>query len=165
MKSVRREFSSQKITEIKSTKKFDVVIIDDVFPYIDDVFSALGAIRQLCKNEGKLIMTSPPKITITNSLVGLFKTKNKKVKNWIPKQLLDTLLYLSDFWPRPLVDSCIIADAIEQKKSIKRSYSIIIPSYNEEGNIENCIQRIPDLHRDYEIIVVNDVGRDRTGID
>ncbi len=50
------------------------------------------------------------------------------------------------------------------KKSIKDKYSVsvIIPCYNEEGNIENCIKRVPKLGRKTEIIVVDDGSKDKT---
>lgn len=40
--------------------------------------------------------------------------------------------------------------------------SVIIPCYNEEDNIEECIKRIPELNQGYEIIVVDDGSTDRT---
>lgn len=39
---------------------------------------------------------------------------------------------------------------------------IIVPAYNEEGNIENVIQRIRDASSDYDIVVINDCSKDRT---
>ncbi|MCR4336927.1 MAG: bifunctional class I SAM-dependent methyltransferase/glycosyltransferase family 2 protein [Candidatus Omnitrophica bacterium] len=40
--------------------------------------------------------------------------------------------------------------------------SVIIPCYNEEGNIEKGIRRIPSMGKHTEIIVVNDGSKDRT---
>ncbi len=42
--------------------------------------------------------------------------------------------------------------------------SIILPAYNEEASIKDCIVSIKDitLYKDYEIIVVNDGSTDRT---
>ena len=43
------------------------------------------------------------------------------------------------------------------------SKSIIIPVYNEEGNIGNLIEKInPFLEKDDELIVVNDGSTDNT---
>ena len=39
---------------------------------------------------------------------------------------------------------------------------IIIPAYNEEATIGDVIQRITDLHPDYDIVVVNDGSIDNT---
>jgi glycosyltransferase involved in cell wall biosynthesis len=45
--------------------------------------------------------------------------------------------------------------------------SIILPAYNEEANISRAVRRalatIPDMARQYEVIVVNDGSRDKTG--
>jgi glycosyltransferase involved in cell wall biosynthesis len=92
----------------------------------------------------------------------LFGKSKTLQSNWIPTELFNTLLYLSNFWPRPSVNSSIIADAVEIKRRRKYSYSIIIPCYNEEGNIRDCIKRVPSLSRDIEIIVVNDGSNDNT---
>jgi len=47
------------------------------------------------------------------------------------------------------------------------SLSIVIPAYNEEANAAEAVRRVSraaqDLGMDYEIIVVNDGSRDRTG--
>ncbi len=39
---------------------------------------------------------------------------------------------------------------------------IIVPAYNEEGNIENVIQRIRGASSDYDIVVINDCSKDGT---
>ena len=46
----------------------------------------------------------------------------------------------------------------------KLSFSVIIPCYNEEGNIKNCIKRVPKLGTKTEIIVVDDGSIDKTTI-
>jgi glycosyltransferase involved in cell wall biosynthesis len=47
------------------------------------------------------------------------------------------------------------------------SLSIVIPAYNEEANIVGAVEEVSEvaqtLNRDYEIILVNDGSRDRTG--
>lgn len=43
-----------------------------------------------------------------------------------------------------------------------KSLGIIIPCYNEEGNIEECVARIPKMPWPTEIIVVNDGSKDNT---
>lgn len=40
--------------------------------------------------------------------------------------------------------------------------SIIIPCYNEEGNIQQCLRRIPPLEIESEYVVVNDGSNDNT---
>ena len=45
--------------------------------------------------------------------------------------------------------------------------SVVLPCYNEEGNVErvvnNCLKIIPKFAKDFEIIVVNDGSKDKTG--
>ena len=40
--------------------------------------------------------------------------------------------------------------------------SVVIPCFNEAGNIEECIRRIPSMGRKTEILVVDDGSRDET---
>ncbi|MBI1977110.1 MAG: glycosyltransferase family 2 protein [Candidatus Omnitrophica bacterium] len=40
--------------------------------------------------------------------------------------------------------------------------SIIIPCYNEEGNIQQCLRRIPELGIECEYVVVDDGSQDQT---
>ena len=40
--------------------------------------------------------------------------------------------------------------------------SVIIPCYNEEGNVEECVKRVPEFPWSYEILVVDDGSKDRT---
>ncbi|HLF26979.1 MAG TPA: glycosyltransferase family 2 protein [Anaerolineae bacterium] len=48
-----------------------------------------------------------------------------------------------------------------------QSLSIVIPAYNEEANVADAVRRVSSvaqqLDADYEILVVNDGSRDRTG--
>ena len=47
------------------------------------------------------------------------------------------------------------------------SLSIVLPAYNEEANVETAVEQVSDvaeqLGMDYEIILVNDGSKDRTG--
>lgn len=49
----------------------------------------------------------------------------------------------------------------------RQSISVVFPAYNEEGNIAKAVEQATNflghLFRDWEIIVVNDGSRDRTG--
>ncbi len=60
---------------------------------------------------------------------------------------------------------CWVQTLIAQKETLsitKISYSVIIPAYNEEKNIKECIDRIPKSDRDCEIIVIDDGSTDAT---
>lgn len=51
---------------------------------------------------------------------------------------------------------------------MKFGLSVVIPAYNEEGNISKCLTAVKEVLEktdwDWEIIVVNDGSKDRTGI-
>lgn len=55
----------------------------------------------------------------------------------------------------------------QAQRSIVRELSVVLPAFNEEANIERVVRACVDyLERsglDYELIVVNDGSRDRTG--
>lgn len=40
--------------------------------------------------------------------------------------------------------------------------TIIMPCYNEEGTVEQCVQRLRDIPLELEVIAVNDASKDRT---
>ncbi len=42
------------------------------------------------------------------------------------------------------------------------SCSVIIPCYNEEENVQNCIRRVPEMGKSTQIIVVDDGSEDKT---
>lgn len=45
----------------------------------------------------------------------------------------------------------------------EKSISVLVPAYNEELTIKNCIDAMAGLHYDnYEIIVINDGSKDAT---
>ena len=52
-------------------------------------------------------------------------------------------------------------------RSSRPSLSVFFPCYNEEGNVERVVQEavafLPSVSDDFEIIIVNDGSRDRTG--
>ncbi len=60
-----------------------------------------------------------------------------------------------------------LAPSAAGPREVMQSLSIVIPAYNEEPNIASAVQRVSDIATtlgiDYEIIVVNDGSRDRTG--
>ncbi|MEW6055560.1 MAG: glycosyltransferase family 2 protein [Bdellovibrionota bacterium] len=57
-------------------------------------------------------------------------------------------------------------DATEKHEPLNRSISVIVPSYNEEQNLEAALDHVvaacKDLPDGYEIIVVNDCSSDNT---
>lgn len=51
---------------------------------------------------------------------------------------------------------------VKRKQKLNYSVSVIIPCYNEEENIEECIKRTPKLGKSTEIVVVDDGSSDAT---
>lgn len=59
---------------------------------------------------------------------------------------------------------CIMQYIVAKPRRPKRqlSCSVVIPCYNEGGNIENCLKHIPKMGRFTEAIVVDDGSKDNT---
>ena len=59
------------------------------------------------------------------------------------------------------------AGTVEQHQLTSRSLSVILPAYNEEAviatTVTQCVEALSALAPDYEVIVVDDGSRDRTG--
>lgn len=72
---------------------------------------------------------------------------------------LISLYYLGKKFPR--VSTKDVTTEREEFKKPKK-VTIIIPCYNEEDNITECVNRVPNLEYDYEIIVVDDGSKDKT---
>lgn len=66
----------------------------------------------------------------------------------------------------PILNSlCFIQYVIAQpapREKQRLSCSVIIPCYNEEGNIAECVRRVPNMGDATEILVVNDGSQDNT---
>jgi hypothetical protein len=60
------------------------------------------------------------------------------------------------------VQYAILQPTKENTTDLGYGCSVIIPCYNEEGNIKQAIQRIPSMGKETEIIVVNDGSKDKT---
>jgi len=56
----------------------------------------------------------------------------------------------------------VTAKPAELKRAAHSSCTVIVPCYNEEGNIAECIRRVPEMGSFTEILVVNDGSKDRT---
>lgn len=88
---------------------------------------------------------------------------------FIPKKIPLVSDLFNDIIPKVFILNrfCWVQTLIAERDQGPRrelSYSVIIPTYNEEKNIEECIRRIPKLNRDYEIIVIDDGSQDTTSI-
>jgi uncharacterized protein (DUF433 family) len=89
----------------------------------------------------------------------------------IPKRIVGISWFFNQFVSRlPFFNSlCFIqyvfarpAEMFKVQKAPNASCSVIIPCYNEEGNIAECVGRVPELGKFTEIVVVNDGSKDKT---
>jgi ubiquinone/menaquinone biosynthesis C-methylase UbiE len=60
------------------------------------------------------------------------------------------------------VQSLVIQPMVRNNPDLGYGASVIIPCYNEEGNIADAIRRVPPMGARTEIIVVNDGSKDKT---
>lgn len=96
-----------------------------------------------------------------------FKTISKSALVFIPVRIPLLSALLNKVMPAlPLMYRfCWVQILVAQKiqgPERKLSCTIVIPAYNEEKNIEDCIRRIPRLDRNYQILVVDDGSKDAT---
>ncbi|MBL8956507.1 MAG: glycosyltransferase [Myxococcaceae bacterium] len=56
----------------------------------------------------------------------------------------------------------VVRPAQAQSQRTPMSCSVVVPCFNEEGNVRECIERIPNFGTWREIIVVDDGSKDRT---
>src|SRR6476661_7529919 len=67
--------------------------------------------------------------------------------------------------PESIADSTVMA--LIAGPLTTRGLSVVLPAYNEEtviaGTVARCIEVLSALAPDYEIIIVDDGSRDRTG--
>ena len=61
-----------------------------------------------------------------------------------------------------LVYLAVLRPVVPEASKARPSLSCVVPARNERGNIENCIQRLPDLGCDLEVIFVEGHSTDGT---
>lgn len=88
----------------------------------------------------------------------------------IPKQIPVVSNLINWIFPKlPILrELCIIqyfvAEAVPFPKTVAYSISVVIPCFNEEDNVGDCIRQVPRMGRFTEIIVVDDGSRDQTAV-
>jgi len=121
----------------------------------------------------KLKMPEGPHCFLPNSFIEFFcqakgfRIISKGALIFIPIKIPFLSFLLNSLIPSvPILNRfCLVQTLIAEKIEPPRkdfSYSILIPAYNEEENIEECVRRIPKLSRDYEILVIDDGSIDST---
>ena len=102
------------------------------------------------------------------ALVG-YECIRKEYKLLLPKRipLLSTLcnkvlVNLPVFWKMSLVQLLIAREVGVPRQEAEFSCTVVVPSRNERGNIEDAVRRIPNLGRHTEIIFVEGNSADGT---
>ena len=91
-------------------------------------------------------------------------------RTFLPKKIFLVSNFLNRLFSRiPVVNNlcCTQYVIVRNKPSVARpeniSCSVIIPCFNERENIQECIERIPQMGKFTQIIVVDDGSNDGTG--
>lgn len=150
------------LEELKTREPFDCIILGDSLQNRETVSRTLQILRRLCRNGSTLILRTNERPSLLRRILTLFSNYDNSRGGWLPDHLLDSLLTASGFSFQKQAVTWLQAKAHPRQERRRCSYSIIIPCYNEEGNIADCLKRLPDLQRDCEIIVLNDGSTDRT---
>lgn len=141
------------------------LVITTINPLWNPVF---GLLERL-----KLKMPEGPHCFIPNRYIEFFcKTKGFEIIKkgaliFFPKNLPIISDFLNRIVPEmPILYRLCWVQTLIVRKDIgikeKFSCSVIVPAYNEEDNIEECIMRINKVGCDYEIVVVDDGSSDKT---
>jgi SAM-dependent methyltransferase len=125
----------------------------------------LGSILRLRMPDGPRNFVTNADVANLVQLAGLEVVKRGRkffVPVYIP--LISTLInfLISEL---PLARNLCLLQYIVVRLPAKRkplACSVVIPCYNEEGNIEECIRRIPRMGQSTEVIVVDDGSTDGT---
>ncbi len=79
------------------------------------------------------------------------------VTRWINATIPNTPLF-----KRFCLEQFIVARKVESPATKKLSCSVVVPCFNEEENIKNCVSRVPKMGKWTEIVVVDDGSTDKT---
>jgi SAM-dependent methyltransferase len=103
------------------------------------------------------------------NLLGLngFEIVNVTRRMLLPKKIpvLTSLVNLVAAHTPVLRRLCIAEFVVARPTAVdvgELSVSVVVPCYNEAGNIQECVRRVPRMGRHTEVIVVDDGSRDGT---
>lgn len=179
-------FNYRSVKQPANEKKFDVVISSDLIGNAYDLQPGFTNIKTLLKANGTLIITSIN--PFWGGLFGNSYSKNPPVFLWFIENLADisgfriiksgykilpsNIPALDGFlnlifaeipkFKRLLPFQYVIAKPKKINRAKNYSISIIIPVFNEEDNIADCIKQIPKLGKFTQTIIVDDGSTDRT---
>jgi len=171
--------------------KFDYVILDDYLTYEDRLHEVLAHVGELLAPEGKAIVlaVNPSMLWGLRVARWLGLSTPSIERNILALEDLTNLAGISGFelidsgfrfavpWsqtlnavvPRlPVLERfcfgqyMVVRPGQAQAHRTPMSCSVVVPCFNEEGNVRECIERIPNFGTWREIIVVDDGSSDRT---
>ena len=171
--------------------KFDIIILSDTTNDLWDVQRALEQVKKFCDPHTRLILNFYSHLwqfplTLAQSLN---LAAPMLYQNWLTPDDVHNLLKLADFetirtsneivWPLPLggfanrylvrlwpfrelaLSNFVIARPSPQPVE-KPSVSVVIAARNEEGNIKNIFERVPQMGSKTELVFVEGHSRDKT---
>lgn len=171
--------------------KFDVIIFSDTINDLWDVQRALEQVKKFCEPHSRLILNFyshlwqlPLAIAQNINLAAPMLDQN-----WLTLEDVNNLLNLAGFepirassevlWPLPLggfanrylarlwpfrelaLSNFVVARPAPQPVK-KPSVSVVVAARNEEGNIRNIFDRVPQMGSKTELIFVEGHSRDKT---
>ena len=179
-------FLTMDAENIDIQEKFDYIIMSDTLGYFEDIQKVFFQIKKNTKPSTRIIINYhnfiwSPLLKIAESL-GL-KMPQKRL-NWLNEDDIANLLYLEGYdviktgifllsnivnkyiAPLPVINGfCLVGHIIARQntnESEEKKVSVVIPTRNERGNIENAIRRMPKLGSHTEIIFVEGGSSDGT---
>lgn len=171
--------------------EFDIIILSDTINDLWDVQRALEEVKRLCTPHTRLILnfyshlwqlplTIAQKLNLASPMLA---------QNWLTPSDVNNLLHLAGFetvrtsneilWPLPLggfanrylsrlwpfremaLSNFVIARPAPQPAD-KPSVSVVVAARNEEGNIKNIFERVPQMGSKTELIFVEGHSKDKT---
>ena len=171
--------------------KFDIIILSDTINDLWDVQRALEQVKRLCEPHTRLLLNFyshlwqlPLNITQSLNLAAPMLPQN-----WLTLEDVNNLLHLAGFepirtsneimWPLPFggfanrylarlwpfrefsLSNFVIARPTPQPVK-NPSVSVVVAARNEEGNIKNIFDRVPQMGSKTELIFVEGHSRDKT---
>jgi SAM-dependent methyltransferase len=178
-----------------TAERFDVIVLNNVLEYLDDIQGLFQNLRRLLRGRGRLLIStlnplwSPlqragAKLGISTpdtqrNFVTAVDTKNLLELNGfevvrlmrrmlVPKHvplLSESINFVAAHLPvgrRFCAAEFVVARPTGDVHEY--SVSVVIPAYNEAGNIEDCVRRVPKMGTRTEVIVVDDGSTDDTAV-
>lgn len=171
--------------------KFDIIILSDTINDLWDVQRALEETKRFCTPHTRLILNFYSHLWQTPLTLaqGFNLAAPLLDQNWLTPKDVDNLLRLAGFepiratqeilWPLPFggfadrylvrlwpfhdfaLSNFVIARPAPQPVE-KPSVSVVVAARNEEGNIKNIFERLPQMGSKTELIFVEGHSRDKT---